>query len=108
MSDHYPLWMQINTDIEGEQLDEIIKAGSELTPFPLRRRLPRMVHSKGEEREKVTHRSHCAGVRLAGAARAGALVDVSVVNRSTGERIPVYAHRGRIHVPGTPGRSTRC
>jgi len=39
----------------------------------------------------------------AGAARAGALVDVSVVNRSTGERIPVYAHRGRIHVPGTPG-----
>lgn len=27
MSDHLPLWMQINTDIEGEQLDEIIKAG---------------------------------------------------------------------------------
>jgi hypothetical protein len=26
MSDHFPLWMQINTDIEGEQLDEIIKA----------------------------------------------------------------------------------
>jgi endonuclease/exonuclease/phosphatase family metal-dependent hydrolase len=27
MSDHLPLWMQINTDIEGEKLDEIIKAG---------------------------------------------------------------------------------
>ena len=27
MSDHLPLWMQINTDIEGEQLDEIIRAG---------------------------------------------------------------------------------
>jgi hypothetical protein len=39
----------------------------------------------------------------AGAARAGALVDVAVVNRATGERIPVYAHRGRVHVPGTPG-----
>jgi hypothetical protein len=39
----------------------------------------------------------------AGTARAGALVDVSVVNRTTGERIPVYTHRGRIYVPGTPG-----
>src|SRR5258707_1141095 len=27
MSDHLPLWMQINTDIEGMKLDEIIRAG---------------------------------------------------------------------------------
>jgi len=27
LSDHLPLWMQINTDIEGEELDEIIRAG---------------------------------------------------------------------------------
>jgi len=27
MSDHFPLWMQINTDIEGEKLDEIIETG---------------------------------------------------------------------------------
>jgi len=27
LSDHLPLWMQINTDIEGEKLDEIIKTG---------------------------------------------------------------------------------
>jgi len=27
MSDHLPLWMQIKTDIEGQQLDEIIRAG---------------------------------------------------------------------------------
>jgi len=27
LSDHLPLWMQINTDIEGGKLDEIIKAG---------------------------------------------------------------------------------
>jgi endonuclease/exonuclease/phosphatase family metal-dependent hydrolase len=27
MSDHLPLWMQVNTDIEGEKLDEIIRAG---------------------------------------------------------------------------------
>jgi endonuclease/exonuclease/phosphatase family metal-dependent hydrolase len=26
MSDHFPLWMQINTDIEGQKLDQIIKA----------------------------------------------------------------------------------
>jgi hypothetical protein len=39
----------------------------------------------------------------AGAAHAGALVDLAVVNRATGERIPVYSHRGRLYVPGTPG-----
>jgi len=27
MSDHLPLWMQVNTDIAGEKLDEIIRAG---------------------------------------------------------------------------------
>jgi hypothetical protein len=25
LSDHLPLWMQVNTDIEGHQLDEIIR-----------------------------------------------------------------------------------
>jgi len=25
MSDHLPLWMQINTDIDGQQLDQIIR-----------------------------------------------------------------------------------
>lgn len=40
---------------------------------------------------------------LTGAAHAGALVDLAVVNRATGERIPVYAHGGRMYVPGTPG-----
>jgi len=38
-----------------------------------------------------------------GAVQAGALVDVAVINRATGERIPVVAHRGRVYVPGTPG-----
>ncbi len=37
------------------------------------------------------------------AAHAGALVDLAVVNRATGERIPIHAHRGRLHVAGTPG-----
>src|SRR5262245_49432552 len=27
MSDHLPLWMQVNTDIEGQKLDQIIKTG---------------------------------------------------------------------------------
>jgi len=39
----------------------------------------------------------------AGSAGAGALVDLAVVDRSTGQSIPVYAHGGRIYVPGTPG-----
>jgi len=39
----------------------------------------------------------------AGAAQAGVLVDLAVVNRVTGERIPVYSHRGRLYAPGTPG-----
>ena len=39
----------------------------------------------------------------AGVASAGSLVDLAVVNRATGERIPVYAHRGRFYVPGAAG-----
>jgi hypothetical protein len=36
-------------------------------------------------------------------AAAGQFVDVAVVNRATGQRIPVYTHQGRLYVPGTPG-----
>jgi hypothetical protein len=36
-------------------------------------------------------------------AAAGQLVDLAVVNRATGQRIPVYTHQGRLYVPGTPG-----
>ena len=36
-------------------------------------------------------------------ATAGQLVDVAVVSRATGQRIPVYVHQGRLYVPGTPG-----
>jgi hypothetical protein len=36
-------------------------------------------------------------------ADAGALVDLTVVNRATGERIPVHAHRGRLYAAGMPG-----
>ena len=37
------------------------------------------------------------------AAHAGGLVDLAVVNRATGELIPVHAHRGRLYVAGAPG-----
>src|SRR5436309_358835 len=37
------------------------------------------------------------------AVHAGALVDLAVVNRATGERIPVHAHRGCLYVAGAPG-----
>jgi hypothetical protein len=36
-------------------------------------------------------------------AAAGQLVDVAVINRATGQRIPLYTHQGRLYVPGTPG-----
>jgi len=37
------------------------------------------------------------------AAHAGALVDVAVVNRANGQRMPTWAHHGRLYVAGTPG-----
>jgi len=37
------------------------------------------------------------------AVHAGALVDVAVVNRVTGQRMPTWTHQGRLYVAGTPG-----
>ena len=37
------------------------------------------------------------------AVHAGALVDVAVVNRATGQRIPTWTHQGRLYIAGTPG-----
>jgi hypothetical protein len=34
---------------------------------------------------------------------AARLVDVSIISRSTGERLPLYRHAGRLYVAGTPG-----
>jgi hypothetical protein len=34
---------------------------------------------------------------------AGQLLDVAVINRTTGQRVPVYHHQGRLYVAGTPG-----
>ena len=34
----------------------------------------------------------------------GQLVDVRIVDAWSGRPLPVYAHRGRLHVPGDPGR----
>ncbi|MDP2369977.1 hypothetical protein [Rhodoferax sp.] len=39
----------------------------------------------------------------AGLADAGARVDVSIFDRSTGEKLDIYRHRGRLYVAGTPG-----
>ena len=38
-----------------------------------------------------------------GAARAGALVDVTITDLDTGATLPVYSDAGRYTVPGTPG-----
>lgn len=47
-----------------------------------------------------------AALTLAGCvqlADAGARVDVSLVDRSTGETLDIYRHRGRLYVAGNPG-----
>lgn len=44
-----------------------------------------------------------AAILAAAPATATALVDVAVISRATGQRIPVYSHAGRLYVPGTPG-----
>ncbi|MBL8391418.1 MAG: hypothetical protein JNN21_06035 [Candidatus Accumulibacter sp.] len=47
-----------------------------------------------------------AALPLAGClsiADAGTLVDISVVDRQTGERLEVHRHQGRLYVAGTPG-----
>ena len=36
-------------------------------------------------------------------AAAGQLLDVAVVNRTTGQRVPVHTHQGRLYAAGTPG-----
>jgi len=41
-----------------------------------------------------------AGVSIADA---GTLLDVSVTDRNTGEKLAVYRHHGRLYVAGTPG-----
>jgi len=43
------------------------------------------------------------GLGASTAAEAGALADLSIVNRSTGQTLPVYQHQGRYYVAGTPG-----
>jgi len=40
---------------------------------------------------------------LAAHASTGSLADVQVVSRSTGQRLPVYSHAGRLYVAGNPG-----
>jgi hypothetical protein len=44
-----------------------------------------------------------AALLPAWAAHAGTLVDLTVVNRATGERIPIHAHGGHFYVTGAPG-----
>lgn len=42
-------------------------------------------------------------VLAAGAAQAGSLVDVQIIDRSSGQVLETWAHRGRLYVAGTPG-----
>jgi hypothetical protein len=37
------------------------------------------------------------------AATAGTFADLSIVNRTTGQRLPVYSHGGKLYVAGQPG-----
>ncbi len=44
-----------------------------------------------------------AALSVSAAARAGSLVDVSVIDRDTGAVLQTYAHDGKFYVAGTPG-----
>ena len=44
-----------------------------------------------------------AALSLSTAARAGALVDVSVIDRDTGSTLPTYVQDGKIYIAGMPG-----
>ena len=44
-----------------------------------------------------------ASLSVSAAARGGALVDVSVIDRDTGTTLPAYQHDGKLYVAGTPG-----
>src|SRR5262249_36390281 len=80
------------------------RRASKLTPFPLRHRLPRRgPFSKERNVKKALIAAIAVLASWAGAARAAALVDVTVVNRASGESLAVYTHRGRIYIPGAPG-----
>ncbi len=39
----------------------------------------------------------------AGPAAAGQLLDLAVIDRATGQRIPVHAHQGKLYIAGAPG-----
>jgi hypothetical protein len=45
----------------------------------------------------------CCALLCAGAAQAGSLIDLQVISRSTGQRMPVYQYLGKTYVVGTPG-----
>ena len=45
----------------------------------------------------------CAALSVSAAARAGSLVDVSVIDRDTGAALQTYVHDGKFYVAGTPG-----
>ncbi len=52
----------------------------------------------------VTPLAACVLAAAAAApAAAGQLLDVAVINRTTGERVAVHTHQGRLYVAGTPG-----
>jgi hypothetical protein len=44
-----------------------------------------------------------AALSLSAAAHAGALVEVSVIDRDTGALLPAHSHHGKLYVAGTPG-----
>jgi hypothetical protein len=53
---------------------------------------------------KNTLRTALAALALATApAFAGSFADLHVISRATGERLPVYAHGGKLYVAGQPG-----
>jgi hypothetical protein len=45
----------------------------------------------------------CCALIAASQVYAGSLIDLQVISRSTGQRMPLYQHRGKTYVVGAPG-----
>ncbi len=52
---------------------------------------------------RPTHFLFAATLLVSAPAMAGALADIHVINRTTGEHLPVYHHAGKWYVAGSPG-----
>src|SRR5512142_1355496 len=62
-----------------------------------------LAHHEGTAMKSLLSLAVAVSLSVSAAAHAGALVDVSVIDRDTGTTLPTYSHGGRLYIAGTPG-----